>query len=102
MLTWFASLIGHYKSCGYYSAYMADINGNSELFHTSKRLLVSAHSSKSAKSFTEWFVETGIFRDWLRRRVFFFAIINIILSKKLYYFTEKIFLNLNFLNIHNR
>ncbi|VDN59803.1 unnamed protein product [Dracunculus medinensis] len=69
MLTWFASLIGHYKSCGYYSAYMADINGNSELFHTSKRLLVSAHSSKSAKSFTEWFVETGIFRDWLRRRV---------------------------------
>uniref|UniRef100_F1KW05 Suppression of tumorigenicity 5 protein n=1 Tax=Ascaris suum TaxID=6253 RepID=F1KW05_ASCSU len=69
MLAWLASLVGHYKWCGLLSSYLADCNGDPEPLRASLTQLVAAHNSTSARRFTEWFVETGIFRDWIRRRV---------------------------------
>nr|CRZ25986.1 Bm10957 [Brugia malayi] len=69
MLSWFAALIWPYKGCGFYAAFVAESNGDFESIRTSKAQLIASHSSKSARRFTEWFVETGIFREWIRRKV---------------------------------
>ncbi|KAM3726566.1 DENN domain-containing protein 2C [Dirofilaria immitis] len=69
MLSWFAALIWPYKGCSFYAAFVAESNGDFESVRTSKAQLVASHTSKSARRFTEWFVETGIFREWIRRKV---------------------------------
>ncbi|VDO42034.1 unnamed protein product [Onchocerca flexuosa] len=69
MLSWFAALIWPYKGCSFYAAFIAESNGDFESIRTSKAQLVASHTSKSARRFTEWFVETGIFREWIRRKV---------------------------------
>ncbi|VDK71891.1 unnamed protein product [Litomosoides sigmodontis] len=69
MLSWFAALIWPYKGCGFCAAFIAESNGDFESIRTSKAQLVSSHTSKSARRFTQWFVETGIFREWIRRKV---------------------------------
>lgn len=68
MIAWFASLIGHYKSCGLQSAYLAELNGDPEPLRIAMTQLITSHTSKSARRFTQWFVETGVFRDWARNR----------------------------------
>lgn len=72
MLSWFAALIWPYKGCGFCAAFIAESNGDFESIRTSKAQLVSSHTSKSARRFTEWFVETGIFREWIRRKVIYY------------------------------
>ncbi|MFH4974072.1 hypothetical protein AB6A40_000781 [Gnathostoma spinigerum] len=70
VISWYASLIGHYKACGFHAAFNdTELKGDVEPFRTAAIQLVSAHTSRSSRRFTEWFVETGIFRDWIRRRV---------------------------------
>uniref|UniRef100_A0A915PXV1 UDENN domain-containing protein n=1 Tax=Setaria digitata TaxID=48799 RepID=A0A915PXV1_9BILA len=69
MLSWFAVSIWPYKSCSFYTAFVAESNGDYELIRSSKAKLVASHTSKSARRFAEWFVETGIFREWIRRKV---------------------------------
>uniref|UniRef100_A0A8R1XWN4 UDENN domain-containing protein n=1 Tax=Onchocerca volvulus TaxID=6282 RepID=A0A8R1XWN4_ONCVO len=69
VLSWFAALIWPYKGCSFYAAFIAESNGDFESIRTSKAQLVASHTSKSARRFTEWFVETGIFREWIRRKV---------------------------------
>lgn len=71
MLSWFAALIWPYKGCSFYAAFIAESNGDFESIRTSKAQLVASHTSKSARRFTEWFVETGIFREWIRRKVIY-------------------------------
>lgn len=69
MMSWFAALIWPYKGCGICAAFIAESNGDFESIRISKAQLVASHTSKSARRFTEWFVETGIFREWIRRKV---------------------------------
>ncbi|VBB26202.1 unnamed protein product [Acanthocheilonema viteae] len=69
MLSWFAALIWPYKGCGFCAAFIAESNGDFESIRISKAQLVASHTSKSARRFTKWFVETGIFREWIRRKV---------------------------------
>lgn len=72
MLSWFAALIWPYKGCGFCAAFIAESNGDFESIRSSKAQLVASHTSKSARRFTEWFVETGIFREWIRRKVIYY------------------------------
>ena len=71
MIIWFASLVGHYKAYNLESAYLADLEGDQEPLSNALSQFVSAHPSKSSRRFIEWFIETGLFRDWLRRKVIF-------------------------------
>ncbi|VDD84867.1 unnamed protein product [Enterobius vermicularis] len=68
MLVWFATLLGHYKTFNLPHAYLADIREDSSELRTALAQYILAHPSKTSRRFIEWFIETGLFRDWLRRK----------------------------------
>ncbi|VDN01028.1 unnamed protein product [Thelazia callipaeda] len=69
MLTWYASLVWPYKNCNFNAAFIAESNGDYDSLRISKSQLIASHTSKSTRRFIEWFVETGVFREWIRRKV---------------------------------
>uniref|UniRef100_A0A0N5AT68 UDENN domain-containing protein n=1 Tax=Syphacia muris TaxID=451379 RepID=A0A0N5AT68_9BILA len=69
MLVWFASLLGHYKTFSLPHAYLVDLKGNSTELQAAIYQYIMAHPSKTSRRFIKWFVETGLFRDWLRKKV---------------------------------
>uniref|UniRef100_A0A914X021 Uncharacterized protein n=2 Tax=Plectus sambesii TaxID=2011161 RepID=A0A914X021_9BILA len=58
---WYATLLGHYREF----ALVQQQDGRPDF---QKHSFADAHPLKSGRLFLKWFVETGIFQDWIRRK----------------------------------